>query len=204
MRIKVNWLAIAAAAAAVNSFHSSKLTTAFMIFRRIRSMSVTPSNKMKPCRLFNLMVQSRITSRYDRPPSRKGCFYQSFHPTYSQSLLHSHETERDRIEALHSELNKLGVDADDLGCAVSKSLSTTDGYDEKYGKSAIRAYRSFIYPRNVQSDNTMMGSVRRPSREDIKVAANRFARQIDFLAKHHRSQVTEWVRHTDTNGTVGL
>jgi tRNA G18 (ribose-2'-O)-methylase SpoU len=31
------------------------------------------------------------------------------------------------------------------------------------------------------------------------VASNRYARQIDFLAKRHRSREAEWVRHIDTS-----
>jgi len=34
------------------------------------------------------------------------------------------------------------------------------------------------------------------AREDVNVGANRIARQIDFLAKKHRSAQADWVRHT--------
>lgn len=37
------------------------------------------------------------------------------------------------------------------------------------------------------------------TRENVEVAANRYARQIDFLSKRHRSQEAEWVRHIDTS-----
>ena len=36
------------------------------------------------------------------------------------------------------------------------------------------------------------------ARENVDVAANRYARQIDFLSKRHRSREAEWVRHIDT------
>lgn len=37
------------------------------------------------------------------------------------------------------------------------------------------------------------------ARENVEVAANRYARQIDFLSKRHRSREAEWVRHIDTS-----
>lgn len=96
-----------------------------------------------------------------------------------------------RIDVLHEKLAALGVDAQDLACAAMRSVTTTEGYDASYGKSAIRAYRTYVDPRPSKLD-----AVRK---ENVDVAAMRCARQIDFLAKRHRSHEAEWVRHTDTD-----
>lgn len=37
------------------------------------------------------------------------------------------------------------------------------------------------------------------ARENVEVSANRYARQIDFLSKRHRSREADWVRHIDTS-----
>ena len=94
-----------------------------------------------------------------------------------------------RKEALHLQLEKLGVDANALADAAFRSISTTDGFDKRFGKSAIKAYRTYIDPR--PSKMTII------LREDVTIGANRIARQIDFLAKKHRSRDADWVRHTD-------
>jgi rRNA methylases len=94
-----------------------------------------------------------------------------------------------RESALHRHLTNLGIDAEDLRNAVQKAATTMSGNDPYYGKSAIKAYRTFIYPRTSKVD-----SIRG---EDIDVAASRCARQIDFLAKRNRSHEAEWVRHHD-------
>eukprot|EP00591_Stephanopyxis_turris_P000609 CAMPEP_0195508874 /NCGR_PEP_ID=MMETSP0794_2-20130614/1969_1 /TAXON_ID=515487 /ORGANISM="Stephanopyxis turris, Strain CCMP 815" /LENGTH=355 /DNA_ID=CAMNT_0040635955 /DNA_START=239 /DNA_END=1306 /DNA_ORIENTATION=+ len=93
-----------------------------------------------------------------------------------------------RAELLHEELTKLGVNASDLSNAYRMSfLDPHHGYDPKYGKSAIKTYKSYVSPKNRStqtSDSILAGSIRT-------------ARQIDFLIKKHKSQKAEWVRHTD-------
>ena len=71
------------------------------------------------------------------------------------------------------------------------SLTHSDGFDARFGKSAIKAYRSYLDPKP-----SKMAAVKR---ENVDVASNRYARQIDFLAKRHRSREAEWVRHIDTS-----
>eukprot|EP00978_Attheya_sp_CCMP212_P006350 scaffold14371_cov40-Attheya_sp.AAC.9 len=88
-----------------------------------------------------------------------------------------------RIEALHKHLELLGIAAEDLAEAAMRSLVSTEGYDPRFGKSAIRAYRAHVNSKHVN--------------DDVSVAGSRCARQIDFLAKRHRSQEAEWVRHLD-------
>ena len=92
-----------------------------------------------------------------------------------------------RIATLHEKIKILSssIDPDDLALASHKALTTTEGYDPEYGKSAIKAYRTFLkYPPSNPN-------------EDVTVAATRTARQIDFLVKRHKSRALEWVRHTD-------
>ena len=65
---------------------------------------------------------------------------------------------------LHHHLEELGVCADDLEDAYVKSVATSEGYSTYFGKPAIKAYKSYF---------------KQKAGEDIDVAANRFARQID-------------------------
>ena len=94
-----------------------------------------------------------------------------------------------RKERLHFYLSELGVDAAALEEASFRSQTTMDGFDERFGKSALKSYRAYIDPKDSKMEAI--------ARENVDVAANRFARQIDFLAKRHRSQAAEWVRHID-------
>lgn len=94
-----------------------------------------------------------------------------------------------RKERLHFHLSELGVDAAALEDASFRSQTTMEGFDERFGKPAIKSYRAYIDPKPSRAEAV--------ARENVEVAANRFARQIDFLAKRHRSQAAEWVRHID-------
>ena len=106
-----------------------------------------------------------------------------------QSNTFSAQEREKRINALHSTLKELDIDGDDMADALRRSLMTMEGFDPKYGKSAIKTYKTFIEPKASKID-----SVRA---EDVEIAASRCARQIDFLIKRHRSHETDWVRHTD-------
>lgn len=107
----------------------------------------------------------------------------------------SNEERKVRISALHKQLSNLGVDAEHLSDAVQKSMTTMTGNDPYYGKSAIKAYRTFVYPRP--------SKIKAARDEDVRVTASRCARQIDFLAKRNRSHEAEWVRHTDVEDEIG-
>eukprot|EP00559_Dactyliosolen_fragilissimus_P002773 CAMPEP_0184856410 /NCGR_PEP_ID=MMETSP0580-20130426/1604_1 /TAXON_ID=1118495 /ORGANISM="Dactyliosolen fragilissimus" /LENGTH=367 /DNA_ID=CAMNT_0027351429 /DNA_START=162 /DNA_END=1265 /DNA_ORIENTATION=+ len=107
----------------------------------------------------------------------------------STSMGISEEERKKRIDILHESLDSLGIDSNDLENAAFRSITTTDGYNQEYGKSAIRAYRTFVNPRPSKVDTVRS--------ENVNVAAMRCARQIDFLCKRHRSHETEWVRHHD-------
>ena len=92
------------------------------------------------------------------------------------------------MDALHEELSKLNICATLLKDANLQAVENpTAGYDGRYGKSAIRTYRSFIYRKSSDENNSV----------DVSVLAARCARQIDFLIKRHNSHEAEWVRHTD-------
>jgi tRNA G18 (ribose-2'-O)-methylase SpoU len=95
-----------------------------------------------------------------------------------------------RTQLLHEQLEFIGVDASGLLAAALSSIEDpTAGYDSQFGKSAIRTFRAFVYPKNKQSDDE--DSVH------LLASAGRCARQCDFLIKRHKSHQTEWVRHHD-------
>ena len=102
----------------------------------------------------------------------------------------SEELRQKRIETLHNQLQNLGVDAKSLSQACETSQTTTSsGFDPQYGKSAIKTYRTYIDPKPSKLESL--------EEQDISISSLRVARQIDFLAKRHRSHEAEWVRHTD-------
>ena len=78
---------------------------------------------------------------------------------------------QERITALHKELQKLNVDATALSDANLQVVENpTNGYDGRYGKSAIKTYRSFLQPKSSDATNV----------NNISVVAGQVARQIDF------------------------
>ena len=114
-------------------------------------------------------------------------------PAESESL--SNLEREERVSALNEQLSILGINAEHLSTAVKKSMTTMEGNDPYFGKSAIKAYKTFIFPRP--------SKVQAARGQDVDVAASRCARQIDFLAKRHRSHEAEWVRHTDVENDEG-
>eukprot|EP01135_Chromosphaera_perkinsii_P004056 Nk52_evm4s267 gene=Nk52_evmTU4s267 len=102
----------------------------------------------------------------------------------------------DRIELLHASLRKLELDPEPLHQANVDNMTdpVTHGYDPRFGKPAIRTYRSFIYPKDKsKSKSEGMDNVR------LRVLADQCARQIDFLQRQHRVRKTDWIRHTDVH-----
>ena len=83
-----------------------------------------------------------------------------------------------RKSRLHHHLEELGVRADDLEDAYIKSVTTSEGYSKHFGKPAIKAYKSYF---------------KQKAGEDIDVAANRFARQID--CESDQSELVSFSRH---------
>mmetsp|Transcript_18039 Transcript_18039/g.22084 ORF Transcript_18039/g.22084 Transcript_18039/m.22084 type:complete len:438 (+) Transcript_18039:152-1465(+) len=114
-------------------------------------------------------------------------------PIQTKPMKLSSSEREERAKALHDQLIIIGIDAKDLANAAHQSLTSMEGFNPKYGKSTIKAYRTFIDPKPSKVE-----SIRS---EDVVVAASRCARQIDFLAKRNRSHEAEWVRHTDSVGS---
>jgi len=167
-------------------------------------------------------------------------------------LQRKEELKEQRRQLLHEQLSLLGIDPESIAIAERKAMiDPTIGFDPKYGRSAIKAYRSHVRPKpklNRKSKNKMKklhnnekkkGKRRRGGEgmergevndenegieirdeanddrenddvedededyddddEDPAVAASRVARQIEHLARHHRSRNAQWVRHTDTD-----
>ena len=77
-----------------------------------------------------------------------------------------------------------------MTAALTSIEDPTSGYDGEFGKSAIRTYRAFVYPKKEQDENSVESG-------KLLAAAGRCARQVDFLIKRHKSHQTEWVRHHD-------
>jgi tRNA(Leu) C34 or U34 (ribose-2'-O)-methylase TrmL len=100
------------------------------------------------------------------------------------------ETIDERRTRLWKCLKELEIDAQELDQAAISSLEDpTMGYDNRYGKSAIRTYRSFLF--STKQPTTL-------STISATAAANRCARQIQFLLNRHKSHQVEFVRHHDT------
>lgn len=116
---------------------------------------------------------------------------------HHQSRLHLHSESvspstfpNKRAECLCQQLCLVGVNADGVHHAALRSIEDpTSGYDSEFGKSAIRTYRAFVYPKNKDEEEDALM---------LKASAGRSARQIDFLIKRHLSHQTEWIRHHDT------
>lgn len=175
-------LAFAAAAASVVTMPLSCLA-----FRAATTITTRHASHARPCGV------SALTSRQllIRPkPMRSMSTAGADTSNNSQSDAILSDLQAKRLEALHEQLASLGINPDDLSSAATRSVTTTEGYDPYFGKPAIKAYRTFANPRPSKLDAVQ--------REDVGVAAARCARQIDFLAKRHRSHEAEWVRHTDT------
>lgn len=107
--------------------------------------------------------------------------------------------------ALHEQLIRLGIDATQLSQATAQSLQDpTMGPNAEFGISAIKAYRSFVFPKakasdviNVHHDSSIF-TTSRPESFRLTAVASNCARQVEFLIKRHKSHQAAWVRHTDT------
>ena len=86
--------------------------------------------------------------------------------------------------------------ADQLMEAALESLrNPSGGYDPKYGRPALRAYRSFVYPKQ-SNENSKLDNLQ------LEAMAKRTANQINFLVKRQTSRMNQAVRnHDDPNNT---
>jgi 23S rRNA (guanosine2251-2'-O)-methyltransferase len=114
----------------------------------------------------------------------------------SQSLntLHQNKIDTDaRKNLLHESLVALDIDAEQLSEAALQSIvDPTQGYDGRWGKSAIKTYRSFIFPKQKQF-TTMLDF----DTVQLQAAARRTSLQIQFLLARHKSHQADWIRHHD-------
>lgn len=110
--------------------------------------------------------------------------HENFSPSNENATNH-------RMQLLHDQLFKYtAIDPVELGKAVEHALTnpSVGYYHEHYGSSALKAYKSFVYPKKQKQNETW---------QHPAVAAARTARQIEFLIKRHRSHQLEWIRHHD-------
>jgi 23S rRNA (guanosine2251-2'-O)-methyltransferase len=107
------------------------------------------------------------------------------------------------MELLQEQLQKLGIDTMELHQAdISFLQDPTQGYDPRFGKSAIRCYRAFLRPCTPTTATTTSPTNNTEGDDDtgrlqLSAAAGRCARQVDFLIKRHKSHQAEWIRHHD-------
>ncbi len=86
-----------------------------------------------------------------------------------------------------------------MEAALESLRNPSGGYDPKYGRPALRAYRSFVYPK--QSSNSS-NSNSKIDKLQLEAMAKRTANQIDFLVKRQTSRMNQAVRnHDDPNNT---
>lgn len=111
----------------------------------------------------------------------------------SSSSILTKKERQERTKVLHEMLQTLNINGDEMANALHKSLTTMEGFDPKYGKSAIKTYKTFLHPKPSKVEEIRA--------QNVVVSASRCARQIDFLIKRHKSHETEWVRHTDEKKT---
>jgi len=115
---------------------------------------------------------------------------------YNSSNVSSTVELQRRKDLLFESLESIGVEANALHEAAVQSISDpASGYDGRYGKSAIKAYRAFLYPKKKSANQEGLLDSEDPWRLDA--AAHRCAQQVDFLLKRHRSHQAAWVRHHD-------
>ena len=99
-----------------------------------------------------------------------------------------------------------------MEAALSSLRDPSKGYDPRYGRPALRAYRSFVYPKKEQqstpstspsysSSDTGCDADADDNADTLQMeaAAKRTANQIDFLVKRQTSRRTEAVRNHDAS-----
>jgi 23S rRNA (guanosine2251-2'-O)-methyltransferase len=103
-----------------------------------------------------------------------------------------------RKDLLKASLLELHVDAESLHAAAIGSIhNPLAGYDTKFGKSAIRAYRSFAWMNEKKVDSTHKHDLKA-----TKAMADRVARQVQFLLNRHKAHQVNWIRHHDQDTQI--
>ena len=92
------------------------------------------------------------------------------------------------IKELNQELDALGLSSARIQEATRRSIERpTEGFDEQFGRSAIKAYRAFLYPKK----NTT-----------ASFSAKRCAHQVNRLVKEHKSREAAGIRDADSAKNV--
>ena len=169
---------------ALVSLAATRCCTAFTALPFRRTSSFRPDQSwattaFRPPRCFS--------SRRNSSDTKDSLVSSSSSEAESVVLSNNNTTTTTRQEALHSQLAQIGIDPGQLQQAAVQSIQNPiQGYDGRYGKSAIKTYRSFIRPKTNQQPSG-----------DLIATAFRTAQQISFLQKRHESHQTEWIRHQD-------
>lgn len=95
-----------------------------------------------------------------------------------------------------SSLNNGTCSREIMDAALRQMRDPACGYDLRFGRSALRAWKAFVFPKS-PNDSSSVGHG--AEAVQLEAAAGRCARQIDFLIKRHQSHETEWIRHHDAN-----
>ena len=99
-------------------------------------------------------------------------------------------------QILHDSLQRIHLDPEEFHRANEENMrDPTTGYDATFGRPAIRTYRSFIFTNKAVGGGE---SASQTGNSRLLAAADRCARQIDFLRRRHRAQSEDWVRNHDS------
>lgn len=174
--------------------HSTTTTFANRVLR-----IVVPTNAVRrSCRALppsTVSVSSRLFSKSTSDDSGT-----SIDSNYDDDDDNGNDNDKSiRLSTLHSQLSLLGVDANELHQAALQSIQDpSQGYDMRFGKSAIKTYRAHLLTTTTNTSTPTTSSVDNEFELlQRQAAASRVARQVDFLIKRHKSSEAEWVRHLD-------
>jgi 23S rRNA (guanosine2251-2'-O)-methyltransferase len=143
------------------------------------------------------------------------------HRLEQNKILQNQPTIQDRKNILRDKLIELNIDADTLdSCTIQNIEDPIRGYDGRYGKSAIKTYRSFVYTNDKSNiiynkneyrkekvdeeeerDSVSVPSVNPSFQTNLIAHAGRTARQIHFLMNRHKSHCIQSIRHHDGTKT---
>ena len=91
------------------------------------------------------------------------------------------------VKILNQELDALGLSSASMQEAARSSIERpSDGFDEQFGRSAIKTYRAFVYPK------------KKANASSNAAGALRCAHQVDCLVKRHKSNEAAGIRDADS------
>ena len=96
------------------------------------------------------------------------------------------------VKILNQELDALGYSSASIQEAARRSIERpSEGFDEQFGRSAIKAYRAFVYPKKMLTKKHAAALTN-------GAAALRCAQRVDCLVKQHKSHKAAGIRDADT------